>query len=122
MFTILDCQESNIAAASTEHKKEFPTIKFPKPTDPDPAGCEAGNADAIELGLLLGLLPLFKSDVVLFVFVLAGPALFTAKFANTTFIALNSWPKPVLPSNFDEVHLNPQAVPFFPPEHCLAAA
>ena len=105
------------AAASTLHdaKPKLPAVKCLAAADPDPAVCEAAELETLEVGLLLG--PPLALDVVSVEPALAGPALLTAKLANTTFIALNSWPAPVLPSN-DLVHLNPHSVPVSPPVHC----
>ena len=107
------------AAASTLHNAKPLPVKCLAAADPDPAVCEAGEPETVELALLLvGLL--LAPDVVLVEPALAviAPVLFTAKLANTTFIALNSWPRPVLPSN-EPVHLDPHFVPlFFSPVHC----
>lgn len=105
-----------IAATSTLHKTALPANKLPKPADPDPDGCEAGDddpdpdgceAEPVEFALLppCPRLPA-ESDVVrvLVEFAFAGPVLFTARFASTTFKALSSWPKPVLPSYLKAVH------------------
>ena len=100
------------AAASTLHnaKLQLP-VNCLAAADADPAVCEAGEPETVDVALLLG--PPLAPNVVL-----VEPVLFTAKLANTTFMALNSWPTPVLPSN-EVVHLNPHSVVLFsPPVHC----
>lgn len=101
------------AAASTLHhnnaKLNLPAVKCLTAADPDPAVCEAAEPETLE--------PALPPNVVLVEPALAGPVLFTAKLANTTFSAFNSGPTSVIPSN-DPVHLNPHSVPLSPPVHC----
>lgn len=55
------------------------------------------------------------------VLALVGAEELTARLATKTFKALNSCPRPVVPSYSLFVQRVPQVVPLSPPEHCLAA-
>ena len=104
------------AAASTLHNATPRAVKCLTAADPNPAVCEAAEPETVELGVLLGAPT--APDVVLPELALPGPVVFTARLAKTTFMALNSWPAPVLPSN-EPVHLDPHSVRLvLPPVHC----
>ena len=110
-----DYQMHSAVASTLHNNARLPAVKCLTAADADPAVCEAAEPETLDVGLLLG--PPLALDVVLVEPALAGPVLFTARLAKTTFIALNSWPTPVSPSN-DLVHLDPHSVPLSPPVHC----
>ena len=112
-----DYRMHSAAASTLQNNARLPAVECLTAADAGPAVCEAAEPETLDVGLLL--CPPLALDVVFELVepALAGPVLFTARLASTTFMALNSWPTPVSPSN-DLVHLDPHSVPLSPPVHC----
>lgn len=79
------------------------------------------DVEVVVVGLEDGVVPFDTVVLASVVLTLVAAGELKARLARNTFIALNSWPRPVFPSYLVFVQSVPQAVPLAPPEHCFAA-